>query len=326
MSRVTLFNLAWLSVILLGVLAVAWQQPSEAAQLPVEASAAASGLELVRTSAGAEALRDSGGHAVPLRAYRRIASGGSVADDLLLALCEPERIAALTAFGHANHLRPHLYGERPLTSGASDPERLKALGVDLLVVHHLGAPSELARLRELGIEVFNLGEMRGLSTLEPNIRAVALLLGDAARGERLITSLRERLEAVARDIPQAERKHALYISAYGGQLFGGGANTSYHDLLTFAGLVDVAAPHFVDFPQLDPEQILKLDPEIVVTHSESRDLVCRTSALSALRACQDAEKGVIGLPGSMAGDPGPGMLDAAELLRSKVYGSAALAR
>ncbi len=320
MSRVGLFSLLWLALILLGVLATAWQGSSQATQY--EQSPAEKARELLRPVPlpnGEMGLLDAGGYPIPLRPYARIASGGSVVDALLLDLCEPERIAALTAYGHEHQRQPHLYGKRLLTSGARDAERLRELGVDLLILHHLGSPAELARLREMGIQVFNLGDMRGTSTLIPNMRAMALLLGDSERAEVSIERLRMRLEAVARDIPVEKRKRALYVSAYGGQLFGGGGNTSYHEFLAYAGLIDVAAD-IRDFPQYDPELILAMDPDVVVTHTESQDVVCKTSKLSVLRACQDGEKGIVGIPGALAGDPGPGLLDAAELLRTRVYG------
>jgi len=71
-------------------------------------------------------------------------------------------------------------------------------------------------VRDAGIQVFNLGEMRGLMTLLPNLLAVAVLLGDPERGERLADELQRRMAAVAADIPRTQRKRALYVSAYAG--------------------------------------------------------------------------------------------------------------
>src|SRR5690606_8255119 len=95
---------------------------------------------------------------------------------------------------------------------------------------------------------------------------------------------------------------------------------SYHDVLHHAGLRDIGAEHFEGWPQYDPEQVLSLDPEIIVTHAESIDQVCRTSGLEHLRACQNGARGVVGIDGPLMGDPGPRMLEAAERLRELVYG------
>jgi iron complex transport system substrate-binding protein len=166
--------------------------------------------------------------------------------------------------------------------------------------------------------------MRGLATLKRNCVMVATLLGDRKRGERLFEQLQRRMQAVAADIPTAQRKRALYVSAYAGQLFGGAAGTSYHDVLTAAGLIDVAAPLYRDWIHYDPEQVLLLDPEIIVTSTASASQLCRMPALDRLRACGHAGgaggDGVIDIDEAAIGNPGLGMLDAAEAIRDRVYG------
>jgi iron complex transport system substrate-binding protein len=145
-------------------------------------------------------------------------------------------------------------------------------------------------------------------------------LGHPERAERLIDKLTRRMKAVAVDIPPARRKRAMYVSAFGGQLFGAGKRTSYHDVLRSAGLIDVAAEHFDDYPHFDPEQLLELDPEIVVTSEASVASLCKVNGLAHLRACSEGGRGVLGMNDALLGDPGLDMLDAAETLRSLVYG------
>lgn len=320
MTLRTPLKCVWLALILGAVGLTAFARPDARASLPPLRAPNRAKLVTTKLPNGEIALLDAGGHPVPLRAYKHIASGTSMVDDLLLALAEPERIAALTAYGRAHSADAHLYGTRPAVAGPGDLERLKQQGIDLLLLNHLGAPAELARVREVGIQVFNLGEMRGLVTLRGNIRAIALLLGDPARGERLLSKLERRLHAVSADIPAAKRKSAVYVSAYGGQLFGGGLRSSYHDVLTAAGLIDVAAGKFTDFPHYEPEHLLLLDPEIIVTQPASVALLCRISGLAHLRACADGGRGVVGVDDELLSDPGLGMLDAAEAVREQVYG------
>lgn len=313
---------AWLALLLAGVVLTALLRRDARAGVPPErADATRVRLRITTLANGERALIDAGGYAVPLRSYRHIAAGTTMADDLLLALAEPERIAALTRYGREHKPEAHLYGQRAASGGVANLEQLKQRSVDLLILNHMGAPAELARTREAGIEVFNLGEMRGLTTLLPNIAQVAALLGDPARGERLAQRLVRRMRAVAADVAPARRRRGVYVSAYGGQLFGGATRTSYHDVLIAAGLIDAAAARYRDFPHYDPEQLLELDPDIVVTQPASVALLCRISGLARLRACRDGGIGVIGIDDALLGDPGLGMLDAAETLRDRVYGT-----
>lgn len=321
MNRASLLKSLWLVLVLSGIVSVSLlrreAQAATHAYLPAMRGA---GVRLVKSSDGSEGLADASGHVVPLIAYKHIASGSTVADDLLLQLAEPERIAALTDYGKSSAPDRHLYGQRPTLTGQHKIERLKELGVDLLILNHLGAPAELARVREAGIQVFDLGEMRGLVTLLPNMEAVATLLGDRTRGAQLAARLKRRMHAVGAHIPRAERKRALYVSAYGGQLFTGATRSSYHDVIEAAGLVDAAQDKFRDYAQLDPEQLLELDPDFVITQVTSLPTFCRISGLVNLRACANDAQGVLGVDDALIGDPGLGMLEAAERVHDLAYG------
>jgi iron complex transport system substrate-binding protein len=268
-------------------------------------------------------LRDASGHTPSHKTYRRIASTSGYADELLLALAEPERIVALSGQGLRSSPDPFRYGARALISGPGDLELLLQLRVDLVLITHFGGQADLARASEAGIEVFDLGDMRGLLTLEENVRALAKLLGDPARGERLWRSWSQQLSAVARDVPQAERKDAMYVAVYANKIYGGTRGTSYHDVLTAAGLHDVAAAQFRDWPQYDPEQLLSLDPPLIVTEGGMSEQLCSHTWLRSLRACKPGESrpfsGVIEISRNLMGSAGLGMLDAALELRALVY-------
>lgn len=287
-------------------------------------SAAGSRSDVVAAHSGSAAppLTDASGRSFTVKRYERIASSSGYADELLFALSEPERIVALSSQGHRSQRDTFRYGARPLISGAADVERLLSLRVDLLFINHFGAQSDLARMRERGIEVFDLGEMRGLESLESSIRAVATLLGDPARGDRLWSSWSRELQAVARDIPAEQRKGALYIAIYANKLYGGTRGTSYHDVLNAAGLRDLAATNFRDWPQYDPEQLLTMDPPLIVTEGGMADQICNHAWLRSLRACVRTAGGYAGMveiSRNLMGSAGLGMLEAALELRERVY-------
>ena len=272
------------------------------------------------TTPTAAAVIDASGHALPRRAYRRIASASAYADELLLALAEPERVIALSHNGHAHDPDAFRYGARAEISSVGELERLLALRADLLLVNHLGAQSELARVRAAGIAVFDLGEMRGVSSLQTSMLSLAAALGDRSRGERLWSRWSWQFAAVARDIAPERRKRALYVASYAGKLYGGTVGTSYHDVLEAAGLIDLAAQRYRDWPNYDPEQLLLLDPPLLVTERGMADPICTNEWLRALSACKRSDTGaIVEIDTQLLGNPGLGMLDAAEALRSRVY-------
>ena len=122
---------------------------------------------------------------------------------------------------------------------------------------------------------------------------------------------------MAFDVPLSQRRSAIYLSIYGGRLFGGADGTSYHDVLIAAGLRD-AAGAFRDWPELSVEQVLVLDPDVIVTNVGMRSSICGHAGLSALRACQAPM--VVEVDDGVLGDPGPGMAESARRVRDAVYG------
>jgi iron complex transport system substrate-binding protein len=307
------FGALWLLALLAGIAAVSGVFVSAPKSISRETANA--------TTAQLTSVRDATGHAAPIVRYRRIASASALADGLLVELAEPEQIFAVSHNGKSHDPERHRYGARREVSGLADLEPLLSEHVDLLLVNHLGAESQLERARASGIVVFDLGEQRGLSTLQPNILAIASLLGDRSRGERLWQRFSRRMRAVASDVPASQRKAAIYLGIYAGKVFGGTRGTSYHDVLTAAGLNDLAAAHYQGWPQYDPEQLLALDPPYIVTGLGMAQALCENHWYSQLRACASGRSGLVEMPSELLGDPGLRMLDAAETLHERVYGA-----
>ena len=170
--------------------------------------------------------------------------------------------------------------------------------------------------------VFDLGEMHGTATLRDDIVTVARLLGDESRGLRLADRFERRMASVARDVPMSRRPHAMYLGIHGTQLYGGTAGTSYHDVLEAAGLVDVAATRYSGWPSMTSEDILALDPQIIVSPNGQGRAICRHVGLTAVAACRDPH-GIVAIEGALLVEPGLTMLEAAEAVRDAVHGRAA---
>jgi iron complex transport system substrate-binding protein len=190
-----------------------------------------------------------------------------------------------------------------------------------MLVNNLTDQRRVERLREAGIVVFELGPMRGLGTLLDDITTVAALLGEEDRGRTLAKATQARMNAIASGLPHAGRKTAIYVGMHGTQFYGGTRGTSYHDVLLYAGLIDCAAEHYEDWPAYSAEDLLALDPDVIVTVRGQRSALCAHAALHALRACGPSGK-VVELDERLLMDPGLAMLDASMAVREAVYGAA----
>ena len=238
---------------------------------------------------------------------------------MLDALCEPERVVAVSTLSKASARLGYRHASHQGISSPAELEAILALKPDLLIINHFGDPRFAARLRAHGIVVFDLGEMHGLDTLLPNIRTIGALIGAEQRAGDLASTFERRMRAVAADVPSERRPGGLYVSAYGKQLYGGARGTSYHDVPEHAGLHDLAAARYEGWPALDPEQVLVLDPDVLVTKRGMARELCASPGLSALRACRGRAR-IVELEAELIDDPGLPMLDATEELHARVHG------
>ena len=315
-SRIAAINAAGIA----GALAVALVAASYgASSTPVGQVSALAPVETVALTDGRRGLRDATGEIVELRPYRRILAASTVADRLLRELAEPDRVAGVTAYGRAESPWAYQQSDKPTLTGVDNIEAVVALAPDLVVLNSFGAIDKVARLRERGISVFDLGEMRGAAMLVRDIHLVAMLLGHPERGQRLATSWQRRLDAVAAALGNRTRKRAVYVATYGGKLFGGTRGSSYGDLLVAAGLVDAAAAAgYQGWPQHATEQLLVLDPDLIVTKPGMPAELCRIAGLDRLRVCI-RPGGFAEVEAAVLDDPGLPMLDAAEAIFAAAY-------
>jgi iron complex transport system substrate-binding protein len=265
------------------------------------------------------ALPDATGTLIPLFRYRRIASASSLADPLLLALAAPEDVIAFSA--RADDARDaYRYSGKPHVDATHRSEALLTLAPDLVLLNSLGDFAAVQRLREAGLTVFDLGPMHGLQTFLGNVSTLGWLLGRPDSAQEFAEHFQLRLEAVASAVPAAARRQGLYLGIHGSSLYGGTLGSSYHDVLTYAGLDDVAAHDFTGWPSYDPEQLLSLDPEVIVTQTGMRAVLCQRAEFERLRAC-GVRGQVIEIEPRLLNDAGLGMLDASELIHRAAYPS-----
>jgi iron complex transport system substrate-binding protein len=260
--------------------------------------------------------------AVPELGFQRIVSLGLVADAALADLCEPPRVVAVSAWCTGPVARQ--WSAKPRLSGLDDLEAIIALHPDLVLVSTATADGSggtegerIARLRAAGVRVETLGPMRGLATYTEDLARIGTLLGRGDEARLMGQRLHERL-ARLRAAHVGMRPKAIYVGAFSGTLFGGTVGTTYHEVLEAAGCEDIAATAYAGWPQYSVEQLLTLNPEIIVTKRGMADDLRRLTGLAALTHTRYLE-----ITGELLEDPGPRLLEAAEELQAALAQGAA---
>ena len=263
-------------------------------------------------------VEDATGERVTIRSYTRIVSTSTIADQVLIEIIEPDRLLAVS--GHTLRTQTsRAYKDKIGVERARDIETIIELRPDIVFINNFIDRRQVERLKDAGLNVFDLGEMRGLETLLPNIGQLAAVLDVPDRGEKLADDLLRRLAAVSAGIPDGDRRRGLYVGVHGDRLYGGTAGTSFHDVLVAGGLIDVAKEAgFNGWPAYTNEQLLSLDPPWIVTNPGTERSLCRHPGFHSLSACRTGQ--VRSIETDLLTDPGLGIVQAAEAVHAAVYG------
>jgi len=262
---------------------------------------------------------DARGVAIPIARYERIVSINTVADALLLELVERERIAAVTDYMAKTHTDAWRFAGVPFVEDSQQLERIVAFAPDLVLTNPYAPEPFVARLRESGLAVFDLGAMSGIGATRQQALVLGALLDERERAERLVARIDRELGAL--DAAVDEPVPGMYLAVFGDSVLGGTAGTNYADVLRYGGVRDLAAEAgFTAWPDYEPEQLLALDPPLIVTSDGMADAIREHALLSQLAACGPNGR-IVEIDETLLGDPGLGVIEAARRVQRAVHGA-----
>ncbi len=187
---------------------------------------------------------------------------------------------------------------------------------------------------------FSDGTIEKLQTLAPAVLVVdpqstgdvgktAILLGKAvgANGDKLAADIEARLSAVRAKTGAAPKPRVFHeIDASDpAKPFTVGPGSFVDDLITIAGGTNAAAKAGSAYPQLSLEEIVRIDPEIIVLadadYGVTPEQVAARPGWSAISAVKN--KKILAIASSLVSRPGPRLADGAEayakLLHPELY-------
>lgn len=215
-------------------------------------------------------VTDDAGTVITLPAPpRRIVSATLPTDEILLALAEPGRLAAVTAFA-----------ADPALSIAADrarlvPVKLAQLSVELVVsmapdVVFAASWSDAAVVRQLraaGLTVYLFRSPSTVAGIREAIGRIARVVGEEQKGSDLVRWMDERLAAVAARLARVPADRRLTVMDYNTWSTSMGRGSSWDEVVRLAGLENavagLTADRFGEVP-VSREVLLTLDPDILL--------------------------------------------------------------
>lgn len=172
----------------------------------------------------------------------------------------------------------------PRVGGLEDTqiERVVALRPDVVLAAQSARATD--RLEALGVRVVVL-EPRTLTETRRVLQQVAVLLGDAVAGDALWQRTEARIAAAAARVPAPLRGQRIYVEVSDGPYAASGASF-IGEVLARLGLVNIVPAALGPFPKLNPEFVVRAQPQIVMASTRSAAQLARRPGWEQLPALQ----------------------------------------
>ncbi len=217
---------------------------------------------------------DFGTRVVLQRRPERIVSMNLPVDEILVALIEPERIAALSWWASEEGLS--CVTERAKAFPAihvRSPEAVLAKKPDLVITTDGTEPEVTKTLRDMGVPVFVSRNPTQVEDIFPRIERIGAVAGAEEKSEALLRQLRARLDRVRErvaDIPDEERP---IVMAFAFTKPFGQKGMLFDDMCHKAGFKNGVAIAMGDtglYP-ISKEQVIAVNPDIFLMPVWSSD-------------------------------------------------------
>lgn len=196
-------------------------------------------------------------------------------------------------------------------------EKIVTLGPDVVLAANIATYNQdlLETLEDAGIPVVVLDTANSIDGVRENVRVTGAVTGHCAGAEETISWMDERLEIYETALEGADEPLAYYASGEDGAT--SGSETFQHDVLTAAGLTNLAAEvGETGWVQLNSEVVVDEDPTWIV-YPDRTDSPPIPGGLEETTAVQ--EENVVAVDDNAMSQPGPNVVYAIETMIEQVH-------
>lgn len=193
---------------------------------------------------------------------QHIVSQTLATDEILLAICAPQRIAALSPLATDSNYSNVVESARKLGRTLNNLEQLLTLQPDLVLTAHYNRAELLTLLNQVRIPAVRLTHFNQLQDIQNNIRLVGYAIGEDDKANALITQMNISLAALRAQLPMRQTPRVMSYSIEG---FTAGADTTFDAMLQAIGALNLSAEHGIKgIVNISSEQLIAWQPEFIV--------------------------------------------------------------
>jgi len=242
----------------------------------------------------------------------RVVSINLCADQLVLELAAAEQIVSLTNLSHNPSASVHFKAARNYPTNKGTVEEVIRLAPDLVIAGQFTNPHTLNLLRNVGLRVEILPIANSIDALFANLSQVSLWLEQPLKGEAIIATLKERLNALPKSIDSRPR-----AAVYDPNGYTVGKSSLRGEILDKAGWHNVASDKGIEsYGSLSLETMVTLRPDVLISSPYSAGTWSRAQAMNEHPVLHITGVGaeIINVPSSHTICGGPWTLDVIEEL------------
>lgn len=269
-------------------------------------------------------LTDGLGRAITLAApAQRIVSLAASNTEILFAIGAGSQVVGRDDFSDD----PEAASNLPTVGGSMGSynlEAIAALNPDLVLAAEINTPEQVQSLEDLGITVYYLSNPVDLEGMYANLSIVGQLTGRAIETEALVSSLRQRVDAIDKIIATAASKPVVFYELDGSEPskpWTTGSGTFLDALITRAAGVNAAATLSGQYGQMSIEDLIVQNPEIILlgdaAYGVTLEQVAARPGWEGIAAVQANQ--IYAFDDDLVSLPGPRLVDGYETLAKLIH-------
>src|SRR5699024_7541074 len=206
-------------------------------------------------------------------------------------------------------------------------EKIISLQPDLVLAHASAADTfkeAMEQLRDSDINVFVVSNAESIDETYTAIEEIGTVTGAEDEAEEIVSDMKDAFAAIEEKtaaIEDEDRKSVFMESSPEPEIYTGGNNTFWQELLTIIH-ADNAAEDQAGWVQLDPEVIVELNPDVILTTygdyvDNPVDQVLNRNGWGEVTAVKEEQ--VFDVESDLVSRSGPRLVEGAEEMAKVVY-------
>ena len=202
---------------------------------------------------------------------QRIVSQTLGTDEILLAICPPQRLVAVSTLAREPRYSNVVDEAQQIAGQVGDSvEHILSFKPDLIFVASYSRAETVELLQATGAPVFRFSQFRNVEDIKTNIKIIGYAIGAEQPAAALITQIENDIQAIQAQIPANLQPPRVMSYSLGN--YTAGRHTTFDNMVNLVGAINVATEHGIEqHVKISDEQILAWQPDFIVTHAAKNE-------------------------------------------------------